>query len=74
MKGIITMPFFLFLYHFCNYCAVRPFNYDNAAIQLSYAGEEAVSQAGVSITNIGGNTISASEASEAFDEPLTKRR
>ena len=44
----------------------------NAAIQLSYAGEEVVSQAGVTITNIGGNTISANEASEAFDEPLTK--
>lgn len=44
----------------------------NAAIQMSYAGEEAVSQAGVTITNIGGNTISANEASEAFDEPLTK--
>ena len=44
----------------------------NAAIQLSYAGEEAVGQAGVTITNIGGNTISANEASEAFDEPLTK--
>ncbi|RYF86187.1 MAG: ferritin-like domain-containing protein [Chitinophagaceae bacterium] len=44
----------------------------NAAIQMSYAGEENVSQAGVTITNIGGNTISANEASEAFDEPLTK--
>jgi hypothetical protein len=44
----------------------------NAAIQLSYAGEEVVSQAGITITNIGGNTISANEASEAFDEPLTK--
>ena len=39
---------------------------------MSYAGEENVSQAGVTITNIGGNTISANEASEAFDEPLTK--
>jgi rubrerythrin len=44
----------------------------NAAIQASYNGEEIVSQAGVTITNIGGNTISASEASESFDEPLTK--
>ena len=51
---------------------MRPFNYDNAAIQLSYADEEAVAQAGVTITNIGGNTISANETSEAFDEPLTK--
>lgn len=44
----------------------------NAAIQMSYAGEEVVSQGGVAITNIGGNAIAANEASEAFDEPLTK--
>jgi hypothetical protein len=44
----------------------------NAAIQMSYAGEEVVSQATVPITNIGGAVISANEASEAFDEPLTK--
>ncbi|HET7898796.1 MAG TPA: ferritin-like domain-containing protein [Flavisolibacter sp.] len=44
----------------------------NAAIQLSYAGEEQTSQANVAITNIGGQTIAATEASEAFDEPLTK--
>jgi hypothetical protein len=44
----------------------------NAAIQLIYDGEEAVSQANVTITNIGGQQISANEASEAFDEPLTK--
>lgn len=44
----------------------------NAAIQLSYAGEEATTQAGVNIVNIGGATIAANEASEAFDEPLTK--
>ncbi len=46
----------------------------NAAIQKSYNGEEVVLQAGVPITNIGGTAIpiSAAEASEAFDEPLTK--
>lgn len=44
----------------------------NAAIQLSYAGEDATMQAGVNIVNIGGQTVAAAEASEAFDEPLTK--
>jgi hypothetical protein len=44
----------------------------NAAIQAIYNGEELVTQAGVAITNIGGATISANEASESFDEPLTK--
>lgn len=44
----------------------------DAAIQLSYNGEEATTQAGVNIVNIGGRTIAAAEASEAFDEPLTK--
>jgi hypothetical protein len=43
----------------------------NAAIQLSYAGEEVTTQAGANIVNIGGQTIAANEASEAFDEPLT---
>ena len=42
------------------------------AVQASYDGEESVVQAGVTITNIGGFAISASAASEAFDEPLTK--
>ena len=42
------------------------------AVQGSYNGEENVTQAGVAITNIGGNMISAAAASEAFDEPLTK--
>ena len=41
----------------------------NAAIQAIYAGEENVSQANVPITSA---TIAANEASEAFDEPLTK--
>ncbi len=44
----------------------------NSAIQLSYNGEEVVSQAGVTITGIGANSfIDANAASEAFDEPLT---
>ena len=41
----------------------------NAAIQMIYAGEENVSQANVPIVT---GAISANEASEAFDEPLTK--
>jgi predicted lactoylglutathione lyase len=44
----------------------------SAAVQASYDGEENVNQAGVTITNIGGQSISAAAASEAFDEPLTK--
>ena len=43
------------------------------AVQASYNGEQVVTQAGVAITNIGGNDISAAAASEAFDEPLTKQ-
>lgn len=44
----------------------------NAAIQKSYNGEQVVTQAGVTITGIGGNTfIDAKAASEAFDEPLS---
>ena len=46
----------------------------NAAIQLAYAGEEATMQASVNIVNVGGQTIAAAEASEAFDEPLTKEQ
>jgi hypothetical protein len=44
----------------------------NAAIQKSYAGEEVVAQAGVTITGINSQAVAAAEASEAFDEPLTK--
>lgn len=41
-------------------------------INLSYAGEEVTTQAGVNIVGIGGFTyIDASAASAAFDEPLT---
>lgn len=43
----------------------------NTAVQPSYNGEEATTQAGVNIVNIGGQSISANAASEAFDEPLT---
>ncbi|MEO6637727.1 MAG: ferritin-like domain-containing protein [Ginsengibacter sp.] len=44
----------------------------DAAIQKSYNGEEVVTQAGVTITGINGNSfIDAKAASEAFDEPLT---
>jgi hypothetical protein len=43
-----------------------------SVVQPSYDGEQNVTQAGVAITNIGGHNISASAASEAFDEPLTK--
>ncbi|MEO6837183.1 MAG: ferritin-like domain-containing protein [Ginsengibacter sp.] len=42
------------------------------AVQASYDGEDNVIQGGVTITNIGGQQISAASASEAFDEPLTK--
>ena len=44
----------------------------NSIVQASYNGEESTTQAGVSIINIGGQSISANAASECFDEPLTK--
>ncbi len=44
----------------------------NTAINMSYAGEEVISQAGVNIVGIGGNAyIDNKAASESFDEPLT---
>ncbi|MEO7265379.1 MAG: ferritin-like domain-containing protein [Ferruginibacter sp.] len=44
-----------------------------ANINLSYAGEDITTQAGVNIVGLGGNSfITANAASEAFDEPLTK--
>lgn len=47
----------------------------NSAIQKSYAGEEVVTQAGVTITGIAGNSdIDASAASASFDEPLTTQQ
>src|SRR6185312_14441725 len=45
-----------------------------SAVQASYNGEENVTQAGVLITNIGVQNISAAAASEAFDEPLSKEQ
>lgn len=44
----------------------------NAAIQLAYNGEGTTTQLGVDIVNVGGQNISPNEASESFDEPLTK--
>jgi hypothetical protein len=44
----------------------------SSAVQASYDGEEITKQANVEIVNIGGFVISASAASECFDEPLTK--
>ncbi|RZL60285.1 MAG: ferritin-like domain-containing protein, partial [Pedobacter sp.] len=46
-------------------------NIGSAAVQPSYAGEDVTTQAGVAIVNVGGATISANAASEAFDEILT---
>ena len=42
------------------------------AVQASYNGEELLTQAGVGIVSIGGQAITNTDASEAFDEPLTK--
>ena len=42
----------------------------DGVIAMIYAGEELATQAGVTITGIGGAAIAANEATEAFDEPL----
>ena len=47
-------------------------NIASPLVQPSYNGEELTVQAGIQITGINGFAISAAEASEAFDEPLTK--
>jgi len=47
-------------------------NIPSPAVQPSYNGEETTVQAGVTITGINGFNITAEDASEAFDEPLTK--
>ncbi|MEO5892783.1 MAG: ferritin-like domain-containing protein [Ferruginibacter sp.] len=47
---------------------------DSPAVQASYNGEEVTTQATVPIVNIGGAVISASAASEAFDEALSKEQ
>lgn len=43
-----------------------------SAFDASYAGEQTTTQANVNIINIGGTSVSANAASEAFDEPLSK--
>lgn len=43
-----------------------------AATQAIYDGEDNATQGGVPITNINGMSISMEDATEAFDEPLTK--
>ncbi len=45
---------------------------NSTEVQASYNGEELTVQAGIQITNINGFPIRAEEASESFDEPLTK--
>ncbi len=45
---------------------------DTSLVQPSYNGEELTTQAGVNIVGINGYEITAEDASEAFDEPLTK--
>lgn len=41
-------------------------------VQPSYNGEELTTQAGINVVGINGFAITAEDASEAFDEPLTK--
>lgn len=45
-----------------------------SVVQASYDGEELSTQAGINIVNINGAMISASAATEAFDEGLTKEQ
>ncbi len=49
-------------------------NIASALVQPSYNGEQNTVQAGVQITGINGFPISMEDASEAFDEPLTKEQ
>ena len=49
-------------------------NIPSDAVQVSYNGEENTMQAGVQITGINGFAITAEDASEAFDEPLSKEQ
>jgi len=46
----------------------------NAAIQMSYAGEDVTTQATVNIVGLGGAFNDAANASAGFDEPLTKEQ
>ena len=43
-------------------------------VQPSYDGEELTNQAGVQVVGINGFAITAEDASEAFDEPLSKEQ
>jgi hypothetical protein len=45
---------------------------DSPNASASYAGEDLTTQATINIVNINGQAISASAASEAFDEPLSE--
>lgn len=45
-----------------------------SVVQASYDGEDLTTQAGINIVNINGAMISASAATEAFDEGLTKEQ
>jgi hypothetical protein len=54
-----------------NYSGITYSPAADAAIQLSYNGEEVTTQAGVNIVGLGGAFNTAGAASEGFDEPLT---
>ncbi len=54
-----------------NYSGITYSPAADAAIQLSYNGEELTTQAGVNIVGLGGAFNDAKAASEGFDEPLT---
>ena len=54
-----------------NYSGITYSPAADAAIQLSYNGEELTTQAGVNIVGLGGAFNTAAAASEGFDEPLT---
>ena len=54
-----------------NYSGITYSPAADAAIQLSYNGEELTTQAGVNIVGLGGAFNTPSAASEGFDEPLT---
>jgi len=49
-------------------------NIASPLVQPSYNGEELTVQAGINIVGINGFNITAEDASEAFDEPLTKEQ
>ena len=54
-----------------NYSGITYSPAADAAIQLSYNGEELTTQAGVNIVGLGGAFNTPGAASEGFDEPLT---